>query len=63
MAWIKPKGYSKERINRVGDILISDTSSDEEKNEALELLDNWRAIHSYPMHVFKIRLKNKAHNT
>jgi len=60
MYWAKPKGYSKERINRAGNILISDTSSDEEKNEALEILDNWRAIHSYPMHVFKIRLKNKA---
>ncbi len=60
MAWTKPKGYSKERINRAGDILISESSSEEEKNTAIEILDNWRAIHSYPMHVFKIRLKSKA---
>lgn len=57
---MKPRGYSKERVNRAGDILISAVSSEEEKNGALGLLDNWRAIHSYPMHVFKIRLKNKA---
>ena len=60
MYWTKPKGYTKERINRAGDVLISDASSDEEKNGALEILDNWRAIHSYPMHVFKIRLKNTS---
>lgn len=60
MAWVKSKGYSKEFVNRAGDILISDKSSDEEKNKAMEILDNWRAIHSYPMHVFKIRLKIKS---
>lgn len=62
MAWVKPRGYSKGEINHAGDILISDASSEEEKNKALEILDNWRAIHSYPMHVFKIRLKSKALN-
>ena len=60
MAWVKPKEYSKEKINRAGDILISDISSDGEKNEATDVLDNWRAIHSYPMHVFKIRLKRTS---
>ncbi len=60
MTWAKPKGYSKNTINRAGDILISDRSSKKEKNEAIEVLGNWRAIHSYPTHVFKIRLKDKA---
>ncbi len=60
MTWIKPTGYSKEKINHAGDILISNISSEEQTTAALEILDNWRAIHSYPMHVFKIRLKNKA---
>ncbi len=60
MGWVKPKGYSKEQINRAGKVLISDTSTEEEKSKAKEILDNWRAIHSYPMHVFKITLKNKS---
>ncbi|MDO8537820.1 MAG: RelA/SpoT domain-containing protein [archaeon] len=60
MAWVKPKGHSKSRIDSAGEILISDTSSEEEKNNAIEILDNWRAIHSYPMHIFKKRLKNKS---
>ncbi len=60
MYWVKPKGYSKGEINRAGDILASDNYSEEERNKALEILDNWRAIHSYPMHVFKKRLKEKT---
>lgn len=59
MAWIKRK-YSNEAVNRAGEVLITESASEEQKNEALEILDNWRAAHSYPMHVFKIRLKNSA---
>lgn len=60
MRWTKSKGYSKNKINSAGAILISNTSSEQEKQEAIEILDNWRAIHSYPMHVFKKRLKSKS---
>lgn len=60
MQWAKPAYKSKEEINRAGDILISDTASEEEKRKAHLTLDNWRASHSYPMHVFKIRLKEAS---
>lgn len=59
MKWIKPE-YSKSKINRAGDILINKDNSERENDDALKVLDNWRAIHAYPMHVFKVRLKNKA---
>ena len=59
MVWEKLK-YSKFEINNAGKILINDESSDEEKDRALEILDNWRATHSYPMHIFQMRLKNKS---
>jgi len=57
MEWTKPEGYSKSKVNWAGDILISETSSKDEKNKALRILDNWRAIHRYPLHIFKERLK------
>ena len=60
MVWVKPKGYSKGKINRAGDILISNTILQEEQENAIDILDNWRAIHSYPMHIFKKRLKSKS---
>ena len=59
MVWEKRK-YAKFEINNAGKILINDESSDEEKNRALEILDNWRATHSYPMHILQMRLKNKS---
>lgn len=58
MAWTKPKGFSRSKVDWAGDILISKSSSFEEKDKALEILDNWRAIHRYPMHIFKKRLKS-----
>ena len=54
MGWERPK-HSKEEINRAGKILTDDKSSEEEKNKAIEILDNWRASHSYPLHVFQMR--------
>lgn len=59
MAWIKPK-YTKAEVNRAGGLLTRSATSEDQITEALEILDNWRAAHSYPMHVFKIRLKNAA---
>ncbi|MBR9705372.1 RelA/SpoT domain-containing protein [Candidatus Pacearchaeota archaeon] len=58
MEWIKSKGFSKSKIDWAGSTLISETSNVEDKEKALEILDNWRAIHRYPMHIFKKRLKN-----
>ena len=61
MTWETLK-YTKLEINNSGKVLIKKTSSDEEKIQALEILDNWRAAHSYPMHIFQMRLKNKSQN-
>jgi len=58
MAWAKQKGHSKSKINLAGNVLANHKSfSDKEFNKAIEVLDNWRAVHSYPMHIFKNRLK------
>jgi len=57
MVWTKSKGFSKSKIDSAGSIMISKKSSAEEKEKALEILDNWRAIHRYPLHIFKKRLK------
>ena len=46
-------------INRAGDIIIGNRKT-MGYFQAINILDNWRAIHSYPMHVFKVRLKKKA---
>jgi ppGpp synthetase/RelA/SpoT-type nucleotidyltranferase len=60
MELINPKKYSKKKTDNAGVLLCSKSPSNEEKNEALEILSNWRASHSYPMGVFKQRLKRSS---
>jgi len=57
MAWKKPK-YNKNELNKVGRILKEEDSSEEELARATEILNNWRAVHSYPLHIFQMTLKN-----
>lgn len=60
MKWIKP-AYSREEIDNAGNVLIrKKAASKDEVEEATKILDNWRGAHSYPMHVFKVRLKGEA---
>ena len=35
-------------------------SSQEERTEALKIIDNWRSAHAYPLHVFYMNLRGKA---
>lgn len=56
MEWTK-LNYSKSRINKAGDILISSSSSQDELNSAIDVLTNWRSSHSFPLHTFAVRLK------
>ena len=57
MAWEKMK-YTKNEVNKAGAILKNNSSSEEEMNKATDVLNNWRAIHSYPLHIFQMTLKN-----
>jgi len=58
MKEIDPKKFSKSKTDSAGVILCDKKSSEKDKNYALEILSNWRASHSYPMHIFKKRLKS-----
>jgi ppGpp synthetase/RelA/SpoT-type nucleotidyltranferase len=56
MAWTKIK-YSKKDVDRAGNILTNKNSSVIDIDQALNVLDNWRSSHSFPLHIFKKRLK------
>ena len=55
--WKKPR-YNKNELNKSGIILKDSNSSEEDINKATDILNNWRAIHSYPLHIFQMTLKN-----
>ena len=58
--WEVPK-YSKSEINKAGKIIADPASSKEERNNALAILNNWRAAHAYPLQVIcsNLRLRNQ----
>lgn len=57
--WETPK-YSKSEINKAGFIIANPSSTKEERDNALIILNNWRASHAYPLQVIcsNLRLRN-----
>ncbi|AKQ29919.1 RelA/SpoT domain-containing protein [Acinetobacter baumannii] len=47
-------------LRRAGAALISDTATQVEKIEAYNILNNWRALHSYPIDVFQKNIRSKC---
>ena len=57
--WEIPE-YSKAEINRAGITIANHNIFPEERHAALEILNNWRASHAYPLQVMSsnLRLRN-----
>jgi ppGpp synthetase/RelA/SpoT-type nucleotidyltranferase len=49
--------YSRSYINRIGEILADDNSTDDELESASQTLNDWRALHLYPMNTFQATLR------
>jgi ppGpp synthetase/RelA/SpoT-type nucleotidyltranferase len=73
MAWVKPQ-YSRTRIDQAGENLLKDVplimqpnyenaffDAWYERDRAIEVINNWRAVHSYPLQTIKMALKRRAH--
>ena len=58
MAWVTPL-FSKERVKKAGITLFNDDATDDEYEEALQILNNWRSSHSYPVNTFQAGLRTK----
>jgi putative GTP pyrophosphokinase len=57
--WVERK-FSRMQIEKAGKALINDKITKEERRDALEILDNWRACHSFPMNTFQVALRTNA---
>ena len=49
----KPPEVSKKQVNRAGDILKSEDSHSVEYVAALEVANQWRLAHIYPINTFR----------
>lgn len=52
--------YSRSQIIKAGKIIRNDDSTPEQISKATKVIDNWRAAHSYPLHVIYIHLRRLA---
>ncbi|MEQ8258839.1 MAG: RelA/SpoT domain-containing protein [Alcanivorax sp.] len=61
MAKINPL-FSKKQVARAGDILRDTAATQEDRSWAMDVLSNWRGIHSYPINTFQATLRDKLRN-
>jgi len=54
--------YSRKFISRIGDILVSDESTPEEREEAIQTLGEWRTLHLQPLNTFQTTLRKYVHS-
>ncbi len=60
MEWAKPK-YSRREVNWAGSYLARDTSFNQKEFEhAIDILDNFRAAHAFPLNTIQNRLRIHA---
>ncbi|MEW6714235.1 MAG: RelA/SpoT domain-containing protein [Nitrospirota bacterium] len=59
MAFSQVPEVSKNQINKAGQILVKENSSQEEIFLARFLADQWRACHAYPINTFQSTLRDK----
>lgn len=59
MKWVNPT-FSKKRVRRAGDCLVSEDATAELQADAMEVLSNWRSAHAYPMHSMLMLLRQKS---
>ena len=59
MDWVKPD-FSREEVNRAGAALLKYPSWEIDFQNALQIVNNWRASHAYPVNTFQATLRSRA---
>lgn len=54
--------YSKSQAKKAGKIFTNPNSTDVEKETALDIINNWRASHSFPLQVLYVHLRRTSND-
>jgi ppGpp synthetase/RelA/SpoT-type nucleotidyltranferase len=57
--WSTP-AYSKRRVDRAGEQLVDPETTRADRAKALEVVNNWRSSHAYPLNTFQMNLRYHA---
>jgi hypothetical protein len=60
MTWWSTPQFSRTQVDRAGSILIADLRSPTDHEWALDVVNNWRASHTFPLNTMQMYLRNKA---
>lgn len=52
--------YSNSQIDRAGDVMRQHGYNSKRSKNALDIINEWRISHEYPMHTFNVTLRRKA---
>ena len=59
MKWVT-RQYSRTRIDRAGETLSASNAPEHERNAALEIVNNWRSCHAFPLNTIQNGLRRLA---
>src|SRR6266849_3829590 len=54
--WVVP-AYSKGQVDRAGDVLRTAPHTLAKYEAAMEVVNNWRSCHAYPLNTFQMNLR------
>lgn len=54
--------YTRSQIINAGKIIRKKDCTEEDKRHAIEVIDNWRAAHAFPLHVIYMHLRRMTEN-
>lgn len=57
--WARPK-FTLQEVEQAGRVLIAKGAPHADLAHALEIINNWRVIHSYPLNAMQIVLTSRA---
>ena len=52
--------YSRNQIKKAGKAIINPNATFLEKQNALEIINNWRSAHSFPLQILYVHIKKTA---
>jgi ppGpp synthetase/RelA/SpoT-type nucleotidyltranferase len=59
MEWARPL-FSRNKVDWAGRVISTPDRSYEEWRQAIEIVNNWRSSHSYPLNCFQTNLRDRA---
>ena len=60
MKFVPKPDHSKAKIDTAAEMLINSNPDSQQYKEALDIVNQWRTCHAYPLNTFKTTLKRKA---